>query len=392
MDVRKKRSLIVIDPGMDLPVGHHLSASSEIALSARELGFECTILTSEKCNPADFRHLGCEVLPTFSIGPYLLSEEREQELASYLARDTELSAQYRASVIPDGAYVLMHTSSPWHLKALAERLKNARCNKVAIGLMLSMSYWTKDPAVATVLESMTRRALSDMERYGCFAYSEVGDTAGIGTLVLPLSDQTLRRLQEVDGLGTHRGADREVRMGYFGQPRPPKGFNRLINVLNRDLGDDKRRIVVEFFLPPGFAELTRQINQISPVAHASSSFRDNSRYLADMMSVDVVLCFYDPDLYASQMSGIVTEAATLGKAALVVHGTALQRFLDRYSPGSYCAVDFSDDALVAALMQPSEIWRQRQQRALASRGVLRELRRGKRFFGAAFGCFEPEVE
>src|SRR5688500_13837554 len=112
------KTIIVIDPGMDLPVGHHLSANSEIARSAQEMGFDCSFLAARDCNPYDCRFLGCEVIPTFSIGPYVSGEHREQDLASHIAGERQLAAEYESIVIPDGACLLMHTSSPWHLRAL----------------------------------------------------------------------------------------------------------------------------------------------------------------------------------------------------------------------------------------------------------------------------------
>jgi hypothetical protein len=170
--------------------------------------------------------------------------------------------------------------------------------------------------------------------------------------------------------------------------RPAKGFDKIIETLRTGL-DRARPYDIEFFLPSGAEWVRDDLKTLAPLVAASSRSRDYGRYLDDMLSVDVVMCFYDPEAYGEQMSGIATEAALLGKATLVTRGTALQRFFDRYSPGSYCAVDFTTGDLLAALTRPAALWRETQARARASMSALRELRRAERFFNVAFGLPIP---
>jgi len=276
------------------------------------------------------------------------------------------------------------------LRALASRLRKTRDTRVAIGLMLSTSYWTKEPRMASFLGAMTSAALSELSCHECFVYSENGEFDQTSALLLPISTQTLTCISELEtARGFHTRAQ-ELRMGYFGRPSLEKGFNSITEVIGTGLMDGRTDVTFDFFLPPTYAIVSNQISQLSPVVRTSACFRDNRRYIEDMMSVDVVLCFYDPGFYGLQMSGIVTEAALLGKATLVVKNTSLHRFLDRNSPGSCCAIDFSHDALRRALTQPADVWRDKQWKAVASMKVVRELKRAERFFAVAFGLKPTE--
>lgn len=381
------RTLVVVDPGMDHPGGHHLLTNVELARASEELGLACRFYADRACDPAAFRALGCNVVPTFSIGPYLSSVPGRDELLSHLAAKDCLVAEYAAVVVPDGALVLMHTACPWHLRALASRLESVVGARVAVGLILPFAFWTADGQLAALLEAMTDRAVSELGRFRCVVYSETGAGKGSVLLLHPFSEGTMTeidaRLAAADG-----PEESKIRMGYFGMPRRSKGFDLLTGLLASRALDDRADLEFEFFLPPGYQDFADDLNRLSPRVRASSTFRDNRRYLADMLSVDVVLCVYDPDSYRQQMSGIVTEAALLGRAALVTADTAPLRFMDTYAPGASQAVDFTPQAVLNGLTQPMAVWRERQARAVASRLATRRLKSAPHFFNTAFG---PDV-
>ncbi|HXT70408.1 MAG TPA: hypothetical protein VN700_11665 [Vicinamibacterales bacterium] len=372
------RHLIVLDPGMDALVGHHLSANVELARTARELGFTCTFAAGADVDSRYPDLLGWPVQAVFTNGPYRRIEN-VAALDALLHQQQEVVEQYWGLDIPDGACVLMHTPSPWHLQALADRLESAQVRS-AVCLMLPTSFWSTDSSVQCRLNDMATNALRRLREGGGVSFAEVPGPFGDDAIFLPLSSGTLAKIDRWTATERMQSTARP-RFGYFGRPYGPKGFDVIVDALcGVTVNPD-----IQFFLPEGYVAVADELRERFPGVQASSVFRSNDRYFADMASVDVVLCAYDPSAYACQMSGVVMEAALSGKATVATHGTALARFVGTHAPDSYRLVDFSASSIREAFADDDQAWRIRQRNAASHRESVRRLRTGAYFFSRAFG-------
>jgi hypothetical protein len=393
--------LFVVDPDLgDVNFGHHVAGREEIGRAADELGIAATFYSS---NAGSLHaHAGGEqdaittaVVPTFSMGTYLPDPAGDERLESLLNDTTLLDAEYATVPFHSGDCVLVTTASPWHLVALSKRLSEIPNLRIAIGMLLPPGCWTRNPRLQARVDSAIQASLAELMRHQLFVYSETGvikwphRTVPTQVLLQPVSEFTLQHLTAPARNPPAPAGARCLRFGFFGQPRSEKGFDLLLDALRTGAGVLREGREIRFYLPEIYGELAEQINQHVPGARAEARSTDNQAFLADMASVDVVLCFYDSMAYADQMSGIAAEAVLLGKPVLATRNTALEGFLTRHAPGASVAADFTAPALLDALNAEEPVWRQRTRAAQASSSIMRELKSARRFFRCAFDLPTP---
>jgi hypothetical protein len=369
MDVRGKAMsrLIVIDPEYLDATGHHRSVDLELRTACEELDLEFCLL--------DRSHFACRT--------YL----SDTEIKEWLEQPQSMLEDYASISIHPGDMVLMHTASPWHLFGLANRIKDIQGVKIAVGLIYPLQIWSADEEILRHLSRSLNDLVRQLSWMGAFLYTETG-YLDLGThrlelpsLVLPLSHASLSRIKSFK---SRRKSDspEKTRFGFFGQPRAEKGFDSVLFLLTQYTYFDKE---FYFFLPKEYKRLEARIQGSrgnNSVATYYGAF-DHDQYFEAMASCQVVLCFYDPKYYGTQMSGIVTDAPLLGKATVISSGTEPEKFLQRYCPGTHVSVAYTHESLHDALSLPIDAWSQLSTKANASESLLMEIKSARRFLQIA---------
>jgi hypothetical protein len=374
--------LIVLDPALvNKPIDHHWSCWQELAQIGREL--KQPIFTYASHN----FQLGTKdaVFPFFKTDTYL----GDPAIQNWLNSPWEIRDEYKSLNIPADARVLMHTASPWHLDAIAWKLKEQRNFSISIGSILPSKFWSKDPSILITLDGRLRESFAFLREANMLLYSETGeynyyssDSINLPMLLQPASQESLTaaiRLRQ-KSVPPH---DR-IKFGFFGQPKKSKGFRFATDLAINLPHTQTHGSEIHFFLPPGYEESIKSLNRPDKII-GTSEFRSNIKLLTDMASVDVILCFYDPAIYSNQMSGLVADAILLGKPVLVTAGTQLERFVNMVAPGAAIHAEYSFDGLKKAIEMSSILWQTAQQQALNSARVVSELKSGDRFFKIVFG-------
>ncbi len=359
--------LIIIDPE-DLSVpGHHRSADLEFQQACLEMEIDFILLDRSK----------------FRLRTYL----SDSEINAWLNNTDLLSEEYERIDIHPGDRILIHTASPWHLSALATRIRNIPGLKIAAGLIYPPSIWTSDPEltdkISQHLGELIDRLLSD----GVYLYTETGyldlhkRRIELPILLFPLSRQTTSNILKLKNESVQFRPDL-LRFGFFGQPRAEKGFQEILHLISREKYPGKE---FRFFLPQDYKHKADKINRVDGEnrLHAELGNYDQKEYFERMATCDAIFCFYNPNYYRVQMSGIITDSTLLGKATLVSRGTEPGNFIKSYAPGSYVSVDYTMPSLHSALMIPNKVWEDCKIKANVSERLLLEVKSADRFLQIA---------
>ena len=376
-------SLFLLDPALTLDeFDHHYCNFKEVSLTCREMQIDLHVLASAWCKTSS-NH---SATPFFKSQTYYFFESMSDFLSRIDAINTLVHNDYAETLFGEGARILLQTASPWHLRGLAERLDPVNNIRIAVGLILPSSFWTKDPELQILLDEMTAHAISRLERKNLFLFSETGYSKASGHLPLCLgalmSDTSLQLCKKLANQKNRDNTDNCVTFGFFGGLFDHKGLHLIVDAAKYAASHVGHRIV--FFVPPHHQNRISSLNMSGlECVEISTSELLYEFYLTKMGSVSAVLCCYDRAFYGEQMSGIVSEAAALGVPAIVTRGTTLDRFLLTYAPGAGIPIEPDPVSLSAVLTLPYNYWEEKRKCALMSASLVQELKSCRRFLGLA---------
>jgi hypothetical protein len=372
----KRRDLVLIDPALSdtTPHGHHWSSYRELRQITREHFVPLRVYGS-----ASNCHNQKDIQPHFDAGTYLSAPD----IIRWSRERSNITANYHRMIIPRDAVVLMPTASPWHLEGLISLLEQRPDLAVSIGLILPPQFWGIDPYISRLIDYTMSQSIKALMDRGAYIYTETGDYT-IGSrhfdfpqLLQPISNQTQRYISNI-----RFSTNSVLTYGFFGSPKNTKGFKLIVDAV-KALNPQSRR--VKFFVPTT-QDCGHTLASSDALASCDAAVRrtTNEEMLSDMASVDVVLCVYDPLVYNSQMSGIVSEALLLGKPLIITNGTSLERFCNQVAPGAAMTINYSTEDLVAALQAPTGTWEILARRAEAAANAVSAMKSGARFLNAIY--------
>ena len=144
------------------------------------------------CTRTDFDY----VTPVFKSQTYYFFESSDDYFSKLDEINQQTTADYAQINFIDGARILLPTASPWQLQALAQqKLDTLKDVKIAVGLLLPSTFWTRDPELQVFLDNITWNAIKRLEGANCFVYSETGYVEGRAQLPIYapiMSDATLQ--------------------------------------------------------------------------------------------------------------------------------------------------------------------------------------------------------
>ncbi len=378
-----------VDPGLSGRKGHNAAMLAEFdeALVA-ERGHGLTVFGSARLDRTQFAGLRAELRPTFRIDGYarlvandLFDEARIAQVLQILEQDL-----ISASLAGFDA-ILMPTTYPLHLLALARGVGQVPGLRAVLGMLIPAAFWADDSRTQQRVGEIFAEGVDTLSAAAdVFAYSETGhfqfgsQRVGLATLLPPLATRNADRLQQLAAAATPADPSRPT-LGFFGSPFGSKGI-RMLEAAARQLAqrDQTPACRLRVCLPEGFDGVCQHLNAIAPWIDAQSRPTSNAEYLAEMAAVDAVWACYDPLHYQDKMSGIVPEAVSLGKPVVVAEGCiAIQDFLERQAPGAFIAAAYDTASVEAVLQLPAAAWQPAARCARSHAPLMQQLKSMDRY-------------
>jgi len=378
-----------IDPGLSTRKGHNASMVCEFDEAlVRERGHTLRVLCGAGLDRRWFQDLHADLRPVFRIDGYArpglgdLADPRLQTLLDAVVADLNSGG------IDDCDAVLMPTTYPLHLRALAKLAPRLRKRRLVAGMLLPSEFWSADADGARRIDSLFIDSIDALSADCDFlAYSETGtfrcgaQVVPLATMLPPLATSSANQVQELAHASARPNGSESQVIGFFGSPFVTKGFTLMVEAVHRLArtgAGPANRLCIR--LPHGHEDLCSKLNQMAPWVDAQSRQTTNGEYLTEMSRVDAVWALYDPQEYRHKMSGIVPEAICLGKPLLIAEGCeAIHDFLERHAPGSFIAGSYAADTIGAVLDLDRAHWSHPSRCAAAHAPLARQLKSMDRY-------------
>jgi glycosyltransferase involved in cell wall biosynthesis len=343
--------LFIVDPNLKSLRGHYYGYAARVGLAARALGVEPTILASVE---ASVPYADPPVLATFTndywhemsasagVDPYIHLEATalrfSEELGAALrtcgaTADDAVFLPYANLVELDGVGKLARQFGPalprlsfLFRREVDEQGVDARVGPRTIGALL-------------------RRALATLRVHP--AHDQIRVFTDSDALTDDYADRLQWRVQTAPipvgarftALSGPR-AQRPVVIGYYGDARVEKGYQRIPSVATRlrpSLERDDVRLVLQsnFNVPggeTGIASAREALARTASVQVLCDPLED-VEYARHLAATHLVLLPYQADRYVARTSGILAEAIHAGVPLVVPDGTWMSEQLRRHGAG-----------------------------------------------------------
>lgn len=382
--------IVIVDPPLEnQPYGHNFAFFEEVRRGAREIGIDARFFGAR----SDGQGADAGLTPLFRVNAYwrpnpnydLPTDEHFRRAHRVVLEDM------RGIDFESCDAVWMPTASPIHLRALASALPQRPSLPVAIGLLQPLHHFRRDPAHDESLSRLIQASLAEIAvKCRPFQYGEddvyrlaQGDLRR-PVLLQPLAPSSIERRAALGMAAPLPDASRPVAFGFLGAPRSDKGARLLLEAAALVPPAERARIRIRFLLPAEYEEFARAARAAGPHVEAIARRRLADQYVEDMAALDVILLPYRPAEYAGRSSGIVADAASLGRPTLVTRGLdVVEAFLNRLAPASFRTAPFDAEALARAMLAPAEEWRRLARAARQSAGIVLRMRDLRRMLAVA---------
>ena len=323
-------NLVLLDPSLTDFSGHFYNYDKSIARSwIKNTGGKCFALSSLKWSTEshDF-----EIIPTYYYaleqiisGVRFLSHQNLLRLAKKFAEDT-ITGLAKLDRSQEPFLVFLHTTTPAQilsLKYISERIPGKLKTKFVIMLRYSPEInplspakeniaaykWVLDQVLSSCVDVVfvTDSTVLSQEYKRLFAL-EV-QILPIPHTFLPMADEKIPKPRTV---------------GMLGPARSTKGIHyypRLVNSLRKQ---NNLSVILQsnvLFLRDRDALIAREILKQSQNVRLINQSLTPEQYEVEIRGIDIIALPYQLAYYHSQTSGIMAEAASLGKPCVVPKGT-----------------------------------------------------------------------
>src|SRR5262249_33661688 len=199
-------------------------------------------------NEAQTPNDNCVITPLFSEGIYKFGPDVEESLNSVDLIEDEI----KSIGLDRFTHILMHTSSPWYLAALARLKSILSARKLAAGLIMPPSFWRTEGQTTENLVKMQRLAFAELRSVGTYFYSEAWISKDIPIMYAPKSRDTITFLTRPDASCFRK--KNWLTFGYCGSTYARKGFSELCAALKILEKHKSNEWQVSFLLAPSEAE------------------------------------------------------------------------------------------------------------------------------------------
>lgn len=350
--------VFLLDPGLAGVAGHHACSVAATVRALAERGIPATVFGHRACAPALAAQLG--VVPAFSAVPYARVQARDEyrSVLEWCALNEQMERDLDALVMPAFAaddLLLMPTASAGQVYGLGLWYRRLPAPRPRACLQFMFPPGFRRPAEdAGVAAALHQRSLVPWLAEETARVVLAADNRLLAARLAALAGRPVPTLPMPIDLPPPGGASphdsRPPVFLYLGEPRPEKGFYRLVEAIADGGG---RAAGVRFVLHASGGQLApAALAELEGVLHGAVLRNEDltdAAYLELLAGSDAVLLPYDPREYAERSSRIFLEALALGKPVLVSAGTWMDAELDRLAGAGVRSAAFTGPAVAAAL-------------------------------------------
>jgi glycosyltransferase involved in cell wall biosynthesis len=351
---------LIVDQGFLAPFGHHANFNRAMHDGFASHGLQTIHLVHRQC--AEPLTAGLTVGKLFRHSPYVLQSADPvcADLENFMAHATAFeadAANIPREVLNDVAVVFLSVPTPATLLGYAtwwSALDPQIRRRTVAYMTMNSGLAATDPLALQVNNQSNRTALAlfrfvgkqiaafDPARFAVLAPTDVlaDDFAfllGVPVHVAPI--QMAADLAKFDPIAeAYEQSSAPPTVGYFGDGLIGKGFDQLPEIAEGVLAGDRNvRLKIQINTLDWsnyetFDRITRTtIQRIQDIASREprltilSGFSAIDRYYTELAECDILLQPYVDVLYARCVSGVFTEAAFLGRAAVAPESTWIAR-------------------------------------------------------------------
>ena len=321
---------VLVDNNLTGERGHFLSLAQTISDGAAKLGAEVVWGANERLKSSDVSPNviveRCFHTSLFDLSP---EEQNTRDLSDEIAAGWELLFDKHGGPY---THFLLHSADGHQIRA-AYKLLSKRAREGVVHIC-TPHHPTQMPS-RNIGREIDRYIvlLTQLKGFGerVFLWAETQALAslysqrfGVAVSALRLPAPAWAGELEIDV------ARKKPVIGYFGVARGDKGFLQLPGIFRAALAQCKGLEAPEFIVHaaptpvvrPGIAEAMAELVEI-PGVKLYPEFFSEAEYRDLFKCVDAVMLPYEPRLYATRGSSVLTEAIASGKVTLVSAGTAL---------------------------------------------------------------------
>lgn len=399
----QKLRLCVLDFGLRNRTGHHYNSARAIIAAADSADVEIRVLAGDTLSPGP--ELEGRVSPFFRTDLYARrrtfagSENFESWMmvGDRLARDL---GRIPDKVLAEADVIVVPAVSPFHIWVLCEWAKAKLLRAFEATLVIHFMFpptWSSWGRPCLCGPQMYREALALLRGHvevRTFLTAEIAASAREVSRVVELPVHVLPHpvvqggRSAIDDDGSH---DSTLTIGVFGNSKREKGFHFLPDVIAKmsaRLEKRRLRFVIQVDHAgddPAIAQAARDLVKMGPpLVEIIEGSLSAETYWSLLERVDLFLLPYDPALYGTRGSGLLSEAATLGVPVVAPGGTGIGEEVAAARAAGVVFNLYQPDAIVAAAVEAVERLPELSQAAGAiaanwresnsGRGYLRKLR------------------
>jgi hypothetical protein len=372
------RRLVIADPGLSSRMGHHYNYVHAVVEAARRRGLEVLVLCPFMVDPSIVEEFSA--VPVFRVATYTplamdYTPPPDADPAVIWGQQVLMSNAYtfgdllvRATPLcrPDDL-VFFHTVRETQLIAIAQWLASFPADQRPQTNIL-LRFWMNKPfhqplfeLCATLLNSpaMRVRYSTDTAELSALYSNILKRPVDLVPIPMPIPYESLtpeRRAGRRRFLPPDLPPDTIV-IGYTGDCRLQKGFHYLKPVIaNMEQNPPEGRryhFLIQVSDVNFSPEMRGTVHGLAPEAGENVTVvwetLSADDYYSLFTEIDIMVVHYDPKDYAYTSSGLLTEAALLGKVSVVPAGTSIEREAARLGTGHVPIAGFHAVALDAAL-------------------------------------------
>ncbi len=394
---RAGSGLVLVDPGCMEALGHHPEIDGIIKDHCDSRGIDAQVFVGRGCDEAVVQALKAHAVMSPSV--YIRVPPHPAKTEALLEELNEASfddLQKNLNALEDGATILVHTATHWHLMAFARFARDHREKKYKFRFLLRLPYnfsalqESISDASADVIRAYLQKTFAQWNEFeGDVKFFT--DTPDLAAQYQKISGAPFGRVPiQVDFrecapiAAAKKNKDKGPVFLLAGNARREKGFGLLPGAIESYYGQGGRGSFVIQSIDSWEEETGKELAKFGARVAVLGKALPRKDYFRLLQSSDAVLAAYDPASYRLRTSHILIEALGAGRPVVATKGTWMEDELNKYgaeAPG-VLVKQYTGEALGRALLEFEKNQSKIQRRALEIAEAVRGAHNAKAFIDA----------